>query len=44
MTTIRDVNNSKLGLVNGAIGTVSNQGISNQEPEELSLDEQVIDN
>jgi hypothetical protein len=38
MTTIRDVNNSKLGLVNGAIGTVSNQ----EEPEP-TLDE-VINN
>ncbi len=43
MTNLRHINNSKLGLVNGAIGTVSNQGISNQ-PEELSLDEEVIDN
>lgn len=41
MTTIREINNSKLGLVNGAIGTVSNQGI--QEPES-TLDEEVIDN
>jgi hypothetical protein len=41
--TIREINNSKLGLVNGAIGTVSNQGISNQEPES-TLDEEVIEN
>ena len=42
MTNLRHINNSKLGLVNGAIGTVSNQGI--QEPDEFSLDEEVIDN
>jgi hypothetical protein len=42
MTNLKHINNSKLGLVNGAIGTVSNQGI--QEPEELTLDEQVINN
>jgi hypothetical protein len=41
MTNLKHINNSKLGLVNGAIGTVSNQGI--QEPE-LTLDEEVIDN
>jgi hypothetical protein len=41
--TIREINNSKLGLVNGAIGTVSNQDISNQEPE-ATLDEEVIEN
>jgi len=39
MTNLRHINNSKLGLVNGAIGTVSNQ-----EPDEFSLDEEVIDN
>jgi len=36
--TTREINNSKLGLVNGAIGTVSNQ----EEPEP-TLDE-VIEN
>jgi len=44
LSTLRQINNSKLGLVNGAIGTVSNQGMSNQEPVELTLDEEVIDN
>jgi len=38
MIMIQNLNNSKLGLVNGAIGTVPNQGISNQEPES-TLDE-----
>jgi transcriptional regulator of met regulon len=40
MTNLRHINNSKLGLVNGAIGTVSNQ----PQPDEFSLDEEVIDN
>ena len=40
MSTLRQINNSKLGLVNGAIGTVSNQ----ETPVELTLDEEVIDN
>jgi hypothetical protein len=44
LSNLRQINNSKLGLVNGAIGTVSNQGIEEPEPVELTLDEEVIDN
>ena len=41
MSTLRPVNKSKLGLVNGTIGTVSDE--DTQQPE-LTLDEEVIDN
>jgi hypothetical protein len=43
MTNPKPINNSYLGLINGVFGTVSNQGILNQEPES-TLDEEVIDN
>ncbi len=41
MTSLRHTNNSKLGLVNGAIGTVNSKGT---EDPEFDLDEEVIEN